>query len=138
MKAQGEFKVTQWNESNLEGFPADMPMSRASVIYEANGEIAGTFRVEYIMHYVNLDPNDPHGAQATYLGYMMFTGAIGGKTGSFILEDKGVYGASGPASDLVIKPGSGKGDFVGISGTGKYYADGEKMIIKIDYTNGNK
>jgi len=134
MKAKGEFKVTQWNETNLEGFSADMPVSRASVVYEAWGEIKGTFRVEYIMHSVKFDPNDPHNSETTYLGYMMFTGAIAGKTGSFILEDKGVYAASGPASDLVIKPGSGTGDLAGIGGSGKYYAEGEKMIMEIDYS----
>jgi len=44
----------------------------------------------------------------------------------------GGYSAVGPVSELMIKPGSGAGDLAGISGTGRYYAEGEKMALELD------
>ncbi|MDR0380972.1 MAG: DUF3224 domain-containing protein [Oscillospiraceae bacterium] len=132
MIVRSEFTVAQWNQSDLEPAIAGMLISRASVIFESTGEIDGKFNVEYVIHSFAPDDADLHNSTATYVGYMVFTGSIDGKTGSFVLEDKGAYANSVPASDLVIKSNTGTNDFQGIRGIGKYYADDGKMVIQID------
>jgi hypothetical protein len=135
MQAQAEFQVSKWDESHLKGYPDETPLSSASIIYETtHGEIEGKFHIEYVMHYTCFDAAEPHKSAATFAGFMLFEGSIGSRTGSFVMEDKGTYANFAPASHLSIKPGTGTGDFVGITGSGKYGAVGEKMIIELDFS----
>jgi len=133
MKAKSEFRVAKWEETNC-GEPADnMLLARASVVYETSGAIDGRLDVEYLLHYTNYDAADQHNATATYIGYLTFSGSMDGRSGSFVLEDSGVYSPAGPISELTIKPGTGTGAFKGISGTGKYFAEDTRMMIELEY-----
>lgn len=133
MKAKSEFSVEKWDEVKLGEAINKMLIARASVIYNALGEINGKLNVEYLLHYTNYDYANAHNSEATYLGYIIFSGSINEKSGTFVLEDKGTYSSSGPKSELIIKPFTGTGDFAGISGSGRYLAEGEKMVIELDY-----
>jgi hypothetical protein len=135
MLVQAQLQVSKWNETRLDGYPGATPVSRASIIYETDGEIEGKFHVEYVMHYTCFDAAEPHKSAATFAGFMLFEGAIGSRRGSFVLEDRGEYANFSPASHLSIKPGTGTGDFVGITGSGKYYTVDEKMIIELDFSS---
>jgi hypothetical protein len=132
MKVKSEFSVTQWDETKSGEPVKNMLLSRVSAVFETSGAITGKFEVEYLMHYTDYDEENLHNASATYLGYMVFTGSIDGNSGSFVLEDKGTYSSAGPVSVLTIKPDTGTNDFKNISGTGKYFAEGEKMMIEIE------
>ena len=132
MKAKSEFSVAKWDEVKCGEVSNDMVTARASVIYTASGAINGKFDVEYLLHYTNYNEANQHNAVATYVGYLTFSGSIDGKSGSFVLEDKGTYTSAGPVSELIIKPNTGTGDFKGIFGSGRYFAEGEKMMIEID------
>ena len=134
MKVKSEFSVSKWEETNCQEPVNNMLVSRASVIYEASGTISGKFDVEYLLHYTKYDPENQHNAKATYTGYLTFSGSIDEMCGSFVMEEKGVYSPAGPVSELIIKPATGTDDFKGISGTGRYYADGGKMLMEIDYS----
>ena len=134
MKTKSEFKVTKWDEINC-GEPVNgMTGARASIEFTSSGAINGKFDVEYLLHYTNYDKANQHNSEATYLGYLTFSGSMDGKRGSFVLEDKGAYTPTGPASELSIKVNTGTDDFAGISGTGKYYAENNAMVIEIDYS----
>ena len=134
MKTKSEFNVVKWDEINY-GEPVNgMVAARASIEYESLGAINGKFYVEYLLHYTNYDKTNQHNSEATYLGYLTFMGSIDDRQGSFVLEDKGAYTPVGPASELSIKPNTGTDDFERISGTGKYYAEDDVMIIEIDYS----
>jgi len=133
MKAQGECTVARWDEAPVEGFPEQMAVSRASVVYEASGEISGTFTVEYLMYCAHLDKENPDEAVTTYVGFMLFEGSLGEQTGSCALIDRGAYAHFVPTSELTIEPDSGAGDLSGITGAGRYYAHDDKMIIELEY-----
>lgn len=132
MTAQSEFKVLTWDERPVEGFPQSSRVSRASIVYEADGEMAGTFRVEYILQYAHYDQGDPHKSEADYVGFMCFEGSIGERSGTFIIRDSGRFAKMTPVSDLAIVSGSGTEGFTGVSGTGRLFAQDEKMIISFD------
>jgi hypothetical protein len=132
MKVRSEFSVAQWNETKC-GKPVNNTLlSKVSAVFEISGTITGKFDVEYLMHYTDYDEANQHNSTATYVGYLTFSGSMNEKSGSFVLEDKGVYSSLGPVSALTIK--SGIGDFKGISGTGKYFAENGKMIIEMEYS----
>jgi len=133
MKTQGEFTIGKWEEENLTAFPSVMPIAKASIIYEVTGAIIGKLTVEYLLHYSCQDKENPHNSKATYVGYMLFAGAVNGKSGSFVIEDSGSYTEAGPVSVLSIKKDTGTDELRGISGVGSYgFIDG-KMIIEFDF-----
>ena len=134
MKVKNEFNVAKWDEVKCSEPSNGMVTAKASIIFMATGEINGRFDVDYLLHYTHYDEENQHNSEVTYVGFLTFSGSICGKSGSFVLEDQGAYTPVGPVSELVIKSGSGIGGFKGISGTGKYSAEGEKMIIELEYS----
>lgn len=136
VKAQSEFTVKTWNQTNLQGERSDVPMMRVSAVFESAGAIAGEFLVEYVMHYQRRDGDHPDAGEARYAGILLFTGDMDGKSGSFALEDSGIYADGDPSSKLTIIGYSGTGDFAGINGKGKYYAENGTMRLELDYSIG--
>jgi hypothetical protein len=98
MKVQSDFTVAVWKEISLGEELSELPIMRVSAVFESVGDINGKFNVEYVMHYKRHDENNPHAAQARYTGYLLFSGTIKGKIGTFALEDAGVYMNSVPSS----------------------------------------
>ncbi|MDR2144847.1 MAG: DUF3224 domain-containing protein [Tannerella sp.] len=134
MKIKSEFGVAKWDETRCGEVSNGMVTAKASIIFTVSGEMDGKLDVDYLLHYTHYDEANPHNSRATYVGFLTFSGSIGGKSGSFVLEDKGTNMSAGPVSELTVKPDTGTGDFRGISGSGKYYANGGKMVIEIDYS----
>jgi len=137
MQIQGEFKVNKWDEETLNSFPPKTPIAKASIVYEVSGDINGKLNAEYLLHYSNFDKENPHNSKATYAGFMCFSGSINGKSGTFIIEEKGEFAENGPISQLTIKPNSGTNALQGISGTGSCSLKNDKMIIEFDLKQSN-
>jgi len=131
MKIQGEFTVGKWDEKKIGG-SVEKPIASVSATFNVSGGMNGKLNVEYLMCYSNIDKDNPHNSKAMYTGYMLFNGTISGKPCSFAAEDRGAYTALGPKSGLAIIPGSGAGDFAGVSGKGGYGFKDGKMIIEFD------
>ena len=107
------FEIKSWKEApfnELEGAPK---LVRASVSKAYRGEIEGEGALEYLMIY-NVD------GSATYIGYERVVGKIGARSGSFVLEDKGVFEAGMAKSSLRVMPNSGAGELSGLRGEGSY------------------
>ncbi len=113
MKTTATFEIKSWKENpfnELEGAPK---LVRASVSKAYHGEIEGEGALEYVMIY-NAD------GLANYFGYERIVGKIGGRAGSFVLEDKGVFEAGIAKSSLKVMSGSGTGELRGLRGEGGY------------------
>ena len=132
MKTKSEIAVTKWDEKNCGKVNSKMVMSRASIIYKTNGSMQGEINVEYIIHYTNYDIKNQHNSEATYIGYMIFSGIIDGKSGTFVLEENGQYSPIGPLSSLSIKKDTGTGELTGISGKGSLFPENSKMFIEYE------
>lgn len=130
MKARGTFAVTKWDEVPL---AENSSLSRASIAYEAAGDINGQLTVEYVLHYTYRNPDDDHDALATFTGLEVFTGDIMGKSGSFVLVDNGSYDPEMLRSDLHIKPETGTGELTGITGSGFFAMQDGQMVIELEY-----
>jgi len=107
------FEIKSWNENpfhELEGAPK---LVRASVLKTYHGEIEGEGTLEYLMIY-NAD------GSANYFGYERVVGKIDMRSGSFVLEDKGVFEGGMAKSTLSVMPNSGTGELRGLKGEGSY------------------
>lgn len=111
--ASGTFRLAGWEEDALEEQPTRVTRARIAHSWEGDGE--GDAVSHNLMHY------GPDGT-ATIVGLMRFTGRIGERTGTFVAHGVGAYDGAQVQTDLTLTPGSGTGDFEGISGTGTFAA----------------
>ena len=69
-----------------------------------------------------------------YIGHDRITGALGGKSGSFVFQHGGIMGPEGVSNTGTIVPGTGTGELEGISGDGTMLADEEgNHILTLTY-----
>jgi hypothetical protein len=133
MKAKATYTVKKWEERDHIQLPSGKKMTKASVEYALAGEIEGKASVEYLMFYSHVDPKDQHKAAASYLGLILFEGTVSGKSGSFVLEDRGAFEAGAAKSTLWIAGGSGSGQLTGIRGGGMYLANQSGFQFELEY-----
>ena len=91
MKAIGTFKPVKWDEKTYDQITADKKLTKASVELAFLGEIEGTARIEWQMFYRHSDDADQHNASATFVGLMRFEGTLNGRSGTFVMADRGTF-----------------------------------------------
>jgi hypothetical protein len=133
MKASATYKVEKWKEETWKDISPEVKMTKASVEFSFQGEIEGKTTVEYLMFYKYFNAKDQHKALAEYVGMMQFDGKLNGKSGSFALEDKGVFEAGAAQSTLKILEGSATNELKGIKGIAQYRADAAGNHFELDY-----
>jgi Protein of unknown function (DUF3224) len=108
--------------------PADGPsLVRIHVEEAFSGDIEGTGVVEFLQA-ARAD------GSASFVGIERVTGAIAGRTGSFLLQDSGVVTGNVVAGDWFVVPGSGTGELAGLRGEGGFRANlGENAEVHLDY-----
>ena len=129
MKATGLFKVTSWDEKPCDEGWGGAKVTRASVTQTVSGDIEGDARVEYLMIYLE-------GGTATFLAAVLVTGALDGKSGSFVLEGKGTYADGAATCNFSVVAGAGSGELAGLRGTGNYvakHAEYPNVPFTLDY-----
>lgn len=118
MKATATFSPISWNEKPYGDLPKPARMTKASVEFTFKGELEGRGETEFVMFYKEYDDKNPHGSSAVYVGLTRFTGTIAGKSGSFVMEERGTFEGGAAKSMSTIVSGSGTGDFKEIAGSG--------------------
>jgi len=108
--------------------PADGPsLVRIHVEEAFNGDIEGAGVVEF------LQAAQADGS-ASFVGIERVTGAVAGRTGSFLLQDSGTVTGNVVAGDWFVVPGSGTGELAGLRGEGGFHANlGENAEVHLDY-----
>lgn len=109
--------------------PGGAPTGRRTFDKTFTGEIEGTSRVEM------LAAGNPTAGAAGYVALELITATIDGRSGSFVVLHAGTMTpGSEPTATWTVAPGSGTGDFEGISGTGliRFDADGTH-VFELDY-----
>ena len=108
--------------------PADGPvLTRIHVEESFDGDIAGEGVVEF------LQAADADGS-ASFVGIERITGTVGGRTGTFLLQDAGTVQGSIVSGDWFVVPGSGTGQLAGLRGSGGFRANlGENAQVHLDY-----
>ena len=101
-------RVDEKPYSEGQGLPK---LTKASVSKKFTGDLEGEGHVEYLMMYRS-------DQTAAFVGIERFTGRLGGKTGSFVLQRTGVFEGGKANESYAIIPGSGTGELTGVSGSG--------------------
>jgi len=108
--------------------PADGPaLTRIHVQESFSGDISGEGVVEFLQA-ARAD------GSASFVGIERVTGAVGGRTGTFLLQDAGTVQDNIVSGDWFVIPGSGTGQLTGLRGEGGFRANlGEGAQVHLDY-----
>ena len=108
--------------------PAEGPaLTRIHVEESFSGDISGAGVVEFLQA-ARAD------GSASFVGIERVTGAVGGREGTFLLQDAGTVENNVVSGDWFVVPGSGTGSLAGLRGTGGFRAKlGEGAQVHLDY-----
>ena len=108
--------------------PADGPvLSRIHVEEEFSGDVEGTGVVEFLQAQVSDDA-------ASFVGLERLSGVVGGRSGTFVLQDQGTLRGTTVSGEWFVVPGSGTGELAGLRGEGGFTAElGQGADITLDY-----
>jgi Protein of unknown function (DUF3224) len=108
--------------------PSEGPtLTRIHVEESFSGDIAGHGEVEF------LQAGQADGS-ASFVGIERVTGQVGGRQGTFLLQDAGTVEGQVVSGDWFVIPGSGTGELAGLRGEGGFRANlGEGAQIHLDY-----
>jgi hypothetical protein len=108
--------------------PAEGPvLTRIHVQESFTGDISGEGVVEF------LQAGRADGS-ASFVGIERVAGAVGDRTGTFLLQDVGTVQGNVVSGDWFVIPGSGTGQLAGLRGEGGFRANlGESAQVHLDY-----
>jgi len=125
--ASGTIAVSKYEPANYDT-TAETKLVLINVEESFAGDLQGAGTARF------LQASRPDGS-ASFVGMERFVGTVGGKKGSFILEDVGTLTGDQVNGSWSIVPGSGTGELAGISGDGGFKAKlGQHASITLDYT----
>jgi hypothetical protein len=109
--ANARFAIKSWDEKPYSEHEGQPRLTRASVTKSYTGDIEGEGQIEYLMMYRG-------DGSASFVGLERIVGRIVGKSGTFVLERKGVFESGQAKESYVVIPGSGTGELQGLRGNG--------------------
>jgi Protein of unknown function (DUF3224) len=126
-RATGTITVKTYEPSTYDQ-PDDGPvLSRIHVEEDFSGDIEGSGVVEFLQAQVSQDA-------ASFVGIERVSGSIGGRSGTFLLQDQGTLKGTTVSGDWFVVPGSGTGELAGLRGEGGFTAElGQGADITLDY-----
>lgn len=111
----GQYSMEKWNETVGRDQAPPRKSTHVAAHGPMTGEIEGDAQTFYLLAYVTEQTG-------RFCGYTYFDGRIGDLKGTFVLADDGHFDAKSATTEWTIVPGSGTGDFEGISGSGGFVA----------------
>ncbi len=108
--------------------PAEGPaLTRIHVEESFSGDITGDGVVEFLQA-ARAD------GSASFVGIERVAGQIGGRRGTFLLQDAGIVAGNIVSGDWFVIPRSGTGELAGLRGDGGFRANlGEGAQVHLDY-----
>ncbi|MFD7260379.1 DUF3224 domain-containing protein [Streptomyces sp. NPDC059874] len=119
----GRFTFADWEEHPVGPADTTPRLARAAVTNSFSGaiEAPGT-SCSYTITYTG----ETAGA---YAGMELLSGSVEGRKGTFVLEERGEFDASGTRCRFEVVPGSGTGELTGLSGSGGFtHRHGEESV----------
>jgi hypothetical protein len=121
---RAEFQVASWDEKPYAEFEDKRKLTQAITTQNYAGGLVGEGRSNMVMCY-----GDSADVPVYYTGLEHFTGSLDGRSGTFVMQAKGVFADGIAASTWFVVPGSGTGELAGLSGEGETRAvHGESAI----------
>jgi Protein of unknown function (DUF3224) len=125
--AQGIFELQSWQEDAYLELEDGGKLTRASVEQRFSGDLDGEGSVEWLMYYTE-------GGTARFVGLQRFSGRLGERSGSVVLETQGTFDGGRATGQWSVIPRSGTGELRGIVGRGEFAApQGSRADVKLEY-----
>jgi Protein of unknown function (DUF3224) len=71
---------------------------------------------------------------ASFVGIERVSGSVGGRSGTFLLQDQGTLKGTTVSGEWFVVPGSGTGELTGLRGEGGFTAElGQGADITLEY-----
>jgi Protein of unknown function (DUF3224) len=127
LRAAGTITVRAYEPTPYDR-PTEGPvLSRIHVEEGFSGDIEGTGVVEFLQAQVSDDA-------ASFVGLERVSGSVGGRSGTFLLQDQGTVRGTTVSGDWFVVPGSGTGELAGLRGEGGFNAElGQGADITLEY-----
>jgi hypothetical protein len=127
--AKATFQITGWDENPYAEFAGEGKLTRAVTTQAYSGELVGDGAATMLMYYGAAE------APVHYTGLERFTGSVGGRAGTFVLQTKGTFTGGVADTTGFVVPGSGTGELVGLVGEFVYVAVGgeAEVGVVLDY-----
>jgi len=117
-------RLLRWEASGAIG---QEHVTRTEGARHFSGDISGAGVVEF------LQAAGADGA-ASFVGIERVAGAVGGRVGTFLLQDAGTVRDNIVSGDWFVIPGSGSGNLAGLRGSGGFRVNlGEGAQVHLDY-----
>jgi hypothetical protein len=125
--ASGKIDVREYRPITYEG-PAEGPaLVRIHVEEDFSGDIEGSGAAEFLQ-------TARSESEASFVGVERVTGRVGGRAGTFVLQDAGTLKDGTVSGTWFVVPGSGTGALQGLRGEGGFTAAlGQGADITLDY-----
>ncbi len=129
---KGTYGLKSWDEKIWDGKDykerKGAKLTHAVIVYTLQGGFEGEGHSQLVMSYRDE-------ANATYVGLQQFVGKIGDRTGTFICKVDGTFEGGEAKSTWAVIPGTGTGDWAGITGKGETTAvHGDTQPYTFDYS----
>ena len=126
-RATAVITVQKYEPSAYDGQGEGPSLTRIHVEESFSGDITGDGVVEFLQA-ARAD------GSASFVGIERVTAQIGGRRGTFLLQDAGVVAGNIVSGDWFVIPRSGTGELSGLRGEGGFRANlGEGAQVHLDY-----
>lgn len=125
--ATGTITVKTWDETQYNELDGGPKLVRVAVTETFTGDIEADGEVTFLQT-VRSD------GSASFVGVERVTGTLGGREGSFVLQDEGTLTDGKVTGTWFVVPRSGTGELTSLRGTGGFFAVlGQSAEITLDY-----
>jgi hypothetical protein len=127
VRVAGTFEVTSWSEEQTTGLDGTAKVATARIGQRFTGGIEAETISDTLMTYRD-------DGTAEFVGYQRVDGAVGDKTGTFVLQSLGHFDGKEATAQVEVVLGTGSGDLAGLTGNGSWAApQGSTGTFVLDY-----
>ena len=113
MEYTGILQITSWDENTYSDSECGSKQSLAKITQSYDGDVKGESQLHYLMAYQSK-------ASAVFVGHEVLTLTAENRTGTLVLQHSGTFEDGVAKSSFEVVFGSGKEDFEGAAGSGKF------------------
>jgi hypothetical protein len=125
--ASGNINVKTYEPTTYDQPTEGPALVRIHVVEDFSGDIEGEGVAEFLQTTRGED-------EASFVGVERVSGRVGGKAGTFVLQDEGTLKGTTVSGTWFVVPGSGTGELQGLRGEGGFEAElGHGADITLDY-----
>lgn len=110
-KAAGTFTVLAWEEDTYTELDSGGKLTKARVRFGFSGDLEAEGEWDALMCYRD-------DGTASFTGYQQTTGALDGRSGSFVMRGDGTFDGGVATTTWQVVDGSASGELRGLRGTG--------------------